>query len=526
MAAGLLAHSGHVVPSVALSTVAVRWAVLLLAACIAGFLLRTSRPSAAVALAVLSGVLATSAPTWTAALLAVTHRAAAALWLGAVGSLVWGSARPRFASAGDDTPPSRTRPGSHTSRVAVGAAAMAGASGLALARLDRVALDGVAFDRLVQLKGLAFLAACALGLVLHRRGTGPRASLDTWRRLPALELVALGVAASVGSGLAVVPAAPPAGRPVVTAAAGLPLVVVPQRPGANYVHVDSTEPVVVNGTRSTTLPGTAGQWVRLQLPPGRSRLHVTTAGRPAGTALVDTGHATGPVPDGPECASSQLAAALARTTEPACPSQLLTDADATALVALRSWLSRRGVRDLVVRGDATVRSRKAAALLRTGATGGPQAGPTAVVLTGAWDAAAAQLQQIGRHAPGGGVYLAPWLLDAPLLSGFSTAAPLVVLPFDPHGSAARRYVSALPPGETPTAAGYCAFGGSVGRVQVFATSPASILPKDLGHEHTVSRGWFPGGTLTPVSGYLPLRAVTVDSLERAPGPFTLLATTW
>ena len=166
-----------------------------------------------------------------------------------------------------------------------------------------------------------------------------------------------------------------------------------------------------------------------------------------------------------------------------------------------AWLAGRGVVGIDVAGDGSPRSRAAAAVV-VRARAAHHLGPTgALLLTGGWDDAAAHLR--GVRAPRDGVYLAPWLLAGPLLQQGADMAPLVVLPFDPSGPAARRYLDALPPGEPATASGFVAAGGGTGAVRVFATAPVSILPKDLGHaDHDEQRSWFPGGALTPVTGPL------------------------
>jgi hypothetical protein len=277
-----------------------------------------------------------------------------------------------------------------------------------------------------------------------------------------LELTALVAAAATGAVLVAFPSAPPAGVPLATSLGTL----VPQRPGINYLHDN-------------------GVWKRLELPPGRSTVKVA-----AGSLQVDTGHRRGLQPDGPECAT----ALLMRPTLARCPDEVLEPDDAAALTALRKWLRHRGLSRLAVQADASPRSGRAVELL-----GGAAAHPQALVLTGTWDSASAALQRLGRTVPEGGVYLAPWLFEGTLLARYATAAPLVVLPFDPKGRDALRYAAALPAGEAPTAAGYRAWGGRTDAPQVWATTPASIFPSGLGHDHLVARGWFPGGALVPVS---------------------------
>ncbi|MCW2601533.1 MAG: hypothetical protein JWM02_3362 [Frankiales bacterium] len=465
----VLAHDGHVVPTLPVSVVAIRWLVLLLAALVVAALLRrTTKSSVAVAgvVAVGSGIAATSASTWTFALVSVTHRAAAALWLGAVLALAVTRSWRRLAPLG---------------MVAATAVAV---SGFVQARLDRVGLDAFAFDQLVLAKALLFALACSLGLQGIRRAASGRLVL--------LESAVLFVATVAGSALTLLPSPPKVGVPLVSAAGPLQVTVVPQRPGLNLVHVYTDVPLLIDGQRTTTYPGASGQWARITLPAGRSEVRVGNR-----TLLVDAGHSTaGPVPDGPECASAFLGASLAHRALRSCPSSALSVQDRHALETLTGWLKARGVMHVQVLGDSTPRSKQAASAL-TGKGGTGTVG--AVLLTGSWDTAARQLAALsGRAVPRDGVYLAPWLLSAPLLSSYSTTAPLLALPFDPHGSAARRYLVRLPAGETPTGSGYAAFTSAQAAVQIWATAPVSIFPKDLGHAHATA-GWFPGGTLTAVT---------------------------
>ncbi|MCU1595821.1 MAG: hypothetical protein JWO12_3213, partial [Frankiales bacterium] len=214
-----------------------------------------------------------------------------------------------------------------------------------------------------------------------------------------------------------------------------------------------------------------------------------------GEVLVDA-NTTAPVPDGPECASTLLAEQLAHKPLGPCPSEHLGDQDARALEGLVGWLRSRGVTELKVLGDSTKRS-VAAGLhvrgLRSGTHG-------ALLLTGSWESAARELATLDRaRVPEDGVYLAPWLLTGPILQTYATAAPLLALPFDPHSPDVRAYLATLPAWESPTGAGYEAFSGRSHLMQVWATSPASIFPKDLGHAHAGTTGWFPGGTLAAIS---------------------------
>jgi hypothetical protein len=433
----LLAHPGHVVATASVSTVALRVLLLVAAAVLAGTAV-SSRRLWTLPLLSAPVLLAVSGTSGWFRVSVVVHVAAASAWLGCVLRVV--------AVRRTD----RARVVERVAPLAVTSAVAVALSGVAQALADRVRVDGITFDRLVLVKAGLLVLATALGARAATR-VAPRS----------LELVALVAAAGLGAALIAVPSAPPAGVPVLTAYGTL----VPQRPGANYLHAD-------------------GQWQRVLLPAGRSTLRLSQ-----GTLLVDTGTRRGLQPDGPECATALLVKpALTR-----CPDQALDPQDAAALTVLTGWLHRRGIRAVAVQGDGTARSEAAATLL-----GGGAARPQALVLTGGWASAAATLKRLGRTAPVGGVYLAPWLFVGSLLTTYATTAPLVVLPFDPTGRDALRYAASLPVGEPPTAAGYRAWGGTTSAPQVWATSPASIFPSALGHAHGSATGWFPGGALVPV----------------------------
>lgn len=459
----VLAHPGHVVATAAAGTVALRALLLVSAAVLAGVAVSSRRLWTLPLLSVPVLLAVSGTAGWFRVSVAV-HVAAGAVWLGCVFRVV---AIRRSARAAVTT---RVAPLAVTSAVAVAG------SGVAQALADRVRLDGITFDRLVLVKAVLLVLATALGAVLAR-SRHPRSriaiSASGWRldvtgRL--LELTALVAAAALGAVLVALPSAPPAGEPILTAYGSL----TPQRPGTNYLRAD-------------------GAWTRLELPAGRS-----TVTLPGGAKmLVDTGQTKGLQPDGPECAT----ALLVDSGLTSCPDAALAPEDARALVALKDWLNRRGVRSIAVQSDASPRSRRAAGLWEEF-----DARPQALVLTGTWESVSATLQRLGRQVPEAGVYLAPWLMTGPILTRFATTAPLVVLPFDPKGKDALRYAAALPPGEVPTAAGYRAWGGAEGAPQLWATTPASIFPTDLGHDHGGGSGWFPGGALVEVAALHPTGA--------------------
>jgi hypothetical protein len=104
-----------------------------------------------------------------------------------------------------------------------------------------------------------------------------------------------------------------------------------------------------------------------------------------------------------------------------------------------------------------------------------------------------------------GVYLAPWLLTAPLISRASSVATLTPLPFDPQGPAATDFAARLArlwPGTTPTPSGFAAYRGrpdSTSNIRLYASALVSVLPTSLGHSHGGASTWLPGGAITAVS---------------------------
>jgi hypothetical protein len=167
-----------------------------------------------------------------------------------------------------------------------------------------------------------------------------------------------------------------------------------------------------------------------------------------------------------------------------------------------TWLKGRGVRRVSIATDTSPRSQQAAEALRTALkfNGIAEAAGGALIVTGGWSSTDHVLTAFAKHTgPPDGLYVAPWDLTGPLLTAGSPAAPLLALPFDPNSQQARDYLGALPPGETPTASGLGAFGGRSGSVRIWATTPAFIFPRDLGHDHAPTRGWFRGGALVAIA---------------------------
>ena len=220
-------------------------------------------------------------------------------------------------------------------------------------------------------------------------------------------------------------------RVVQLAAGAVPVLVVPNRPGWNLVHVGlagasvgaaggasdgssvgssggssvgssggvaggvldgvsvGTEPGRLVAVQRR--PGASGGWAAVHLPAGRATLLVAHGGRtaeltmdtgepPAGAAPPDL---TGP--DGPECASAALGRLVAGAVQPvaSCPADELLAADASALRGIVRFLAGRGQRAITVVADSSPRSVAAAAVLRSesaraGITVATPAVPTAV----------------------------------------------------------------------------------------------------------------------------------------------------
>jgi hypothetical protein len=117
----------------------------------------------------------------------------------------------------------------------------------------------------------------------------------------------------------------------------------------------------------------------------------------------------------------------------------------------------------------------------------------------------------------GGIYLAPWLLDSEVLAlTHDKALPLVTVASiaDPMSPLADRYRAALAvlvERGAPTAAGLLGFLSIASPAQstslrLYAAAPVGFLPGvlNVGHDHG-SAGWFPNGTLAPITAAQPVR---------------------
>ncbi|WP_158887170.1 hypothetical protein [Amycolatopsis anabasis] len=417
---------------------------------------------------------------------------------------------------------------------------------LALAGLLELGLSGVAFDR--RLYETAFGWAL-LATVLLPIAVTVVAAL-TARRSRAELAYRYGVAGvAVGflawSALVAIPRPPELPIPGVplladAAIAGheFPVLVSPQRPGRNLVHFPAGAgeglTVGVEGglfAPAIARPGAQGSWAEVDLPPGRSDLLIDRGG--ARTSVeVDAGEeAAGPVTaagaDGPECASAALGGLIAGRKDPlaACPADALADEDADALRKLVGFLGGRGVRTIVLAEDPSPRGTAAAAVVRAAAAqrgigigDGPDSALVAVTGWADGYTAMARAAEAQREAPAYpyGLYLAPWLLNGPIVNAVTSSS--LPLRFHPREQLAVSYTVAAANafgGESPSVGGFRSWLGAQaksvsGEVQIYASAQVNAMPMNPREPHApgmpmIGDGagqWIPNGTVVPVS--LPL----------------------
>jgi hypothetical protein len=114
---------------------------------------------------------------------------------------------------------------------------------------------------------------------------------------------------------------------------------------------------------------------------------------------------------------------------------------------------------------------------------------------------------------GYGVYLAPWLLNPPIVQ--SVASSLLPLRFNPRVAASLSYSVALANafgGENATPEGYYRWLAAEGQpapaggVQVYAAAQVDAMPMSGPGMADMTQAypgqWIPGGTIVPVSGVL------------------------
>ncbi|NMO91441.1 hypothetical protein [Actinomycetospora sp. TBRC 11914] len=272
-----------------------------------------------------------------------------------------------------------------------------------------------------------------------------------------------------------------------------------------------------------TRPGAPGRWAVVDVPAGTDALTLTG---PHGSATVPV--TTGPSaadpavlagPDGPECADALLGDLLGGGSGTACPSTLLTPAQAGILTAAVTDLHARGLTSLFLVGDDSARSRAAVAAVRATAarlglaiSDAPRPEDGLLVLSG-WDRAHAELTDVTAAATRtrtftGGVFLAPWLVAPDVLAaGSSTMFPL---PFTPQDATPRGYAALLTTisaDAAPTSSGYLAWAHARGLPdappRLYAAAAIDVMPGMPGMGHGGQPGaWFPGGGIVPLSGPL------------------------
>ncbi|HET6709775.1 MAG TPA: hypothetical protein VFH84_32715, partial [Amycolatopsis sp.] len=245
---------------------------------------------------------------------------------------------------------------------------------------------------------------------------------------------------------------------------------------------------------------------------------------------VDAGTAPGPAisaADAPECASAALGGLVAGRADvlTACPSDALTPEDGGALVKLVEFLAGRKPSAVTLVSDASPRGVAAAKLVRetaarTGLAVRPDAGPdTALVVVSGWGpgstalSRAAELQRL-EPTHQYGLYLAPWLLNGPIVNAVASAS--LPLRFDPREATAVGYAVAVGThfgGESPTLGGFRSWlgaGGTAGDVQIFAAAQVNAMPMDPTEPHATGMvldrdyagQWVPDGTIVPITAVL------------------------
>lgn len=427
---------------------------------------------------------------------------------------------------------------------------------LTVAGLVRLATSGVGFDRRLfeTAYGLLSVAVVVLPLavtvltVLAAPG-GRRATSPVRRQAHRLGAVGVVLGFVAWGAVPAVPRPaelPVPGVPVLADATvdghDVPVLVSPHRPGENLVHFPASAgtglAVGVDGegsTRAVGVAGAEGTWARVRLPRGRSDLVVSRGGERT-SVEVDAGARGGPAAaageDGPECAAAALGGLVAgvRKELVSCPSELLPSGDADALRRLVGFLAKRGTTELTLVGDESPRGVAASRVVRETASAAhlrvldEPAKESALVVVSGWSAAQRTVKEAARsqlETPtyGYGVYLAPWLLNQPILTSLaSSSSPLR---FDPRDQSAVDFAIELGNGfggQRPSTAGYLSWLRTTGRtvddgVRVYAAAQVNVMPSDSGDMAGMAPGmdmvgggqgsWF-DGTVVPVS--LPLDA--------------------
>jgi hypothetical protein len=417
---------------------------------------------------------------------------------------------------------------------------------IALAGAVQLALSGVGFDRRLYetLFGVSLLAIVALPVAVTVLAGFMLSNAEPGR---AYRYGSAGIALGflAWSALAAVP--PPVPLPIpgvallANASAGgtaFPLLLSPQRPGRNLVHFpDSAGTDVSVGvagglvTPATDRPGAEGTWAVVELPQGRSELVVRKGGAQA-SIEVDAGKQPGPAiadADAPECAAAALGGLInaRRDVLTACPADTLSPEDSGALVKLVDFLAARKPSAITLAQDSSPRSVAAAKVVRDTASraGLPvRAEPdpnSALLVVSGWSdgyTAMTRAAEAQRLAPTYqyGLYLAPWLLNGPIVNSVSSSS--LPLRFDPREQLAVSYSVAVGNGfggESPTVGGFRNWLGeqakaAAGDVQIFASTQVNAMPMYPNEPHAAGMvmnrdyagQWVPNGTVVPVSNLL------------------------
>ncbi|MFE0027782.1 hypothetical protein [Amycolatopsis sp. NPDC059021] len=417
---------------------------------------------------------------------------------------------------------------------------------LAVAGAVQLVQSGLGFDRRLyeSLFGVALLAIVLVPIVVAVLAGILLGDKDSGR---VYRFGAAGVAVGflAWSALAAIPqppALPVPGVPLladaVAGGARIPVLLSPQRPGRNLVHFpasagDDLSAGVPGGliTKAVARPGAEGSWAEVELPPGRSEL-VVTKGTAETKVDVDAGDAAGPSiadADAPECASAALGGVIAgrRDVLASCPADALSSEDSGSLVKLVEFLAGRKPAAITLVGDASPRGVAAAKLVRdTAARTGlavreDPGADTALVVVSGWAGGytamsrAAESQRL-KPTHQYGLYLAPWLLNGPIVNAVASSS--LPLRFDPRDQLAVGYAVAVGNsfgGESPTLGGFRSWLGDQwrsanGDVQIFAAAQVNAMPMYPNEPHAIGMvmnrdyagQWVPDGTIVPISAVL------------------------
>jgi hypothetical protein len=248
--------------------------------------------------------------------------------------------------------------------------------------------------------------------------------------------------------------------------------------------------------------------VRISRDGKESTLSVDTGSGPAGRA-VDA-----------ECANAALGGLIggSRVALTSCPSDALSTGDAEAVHKLVDYLAGRKIPAITIVGDDSPRSKAATEVVRRAGipVSDTEQPNSALVVVAGWSGAAAELSEVAAEQTRkptfvDGIYLAPWLLTAPLLKSVVSSA--VPLRFDPRDPQTLAYTVALAnafPGETGSLGGLDQWLAAQGQhpdpsVRLYASAQVDAMPMDNtmdGMEMTYPGQWVPNGTIVPISGPL------------------------